>query len=213
MKKLSNNNLDLLSNSTQLKPLCQAIATLEAILSPNWEYRYYSYNKNWAKDEECCQMRNGSGDELFILFGKTGTVINGFAHESSFRDKAAITKGLPKEFHAFIFGEPVASVGTTFCIWNLVSENKWIANKKELKDNKFYDGSEELLELLDGNPTSFCEWAEDYYELENLNTDLVKEIYKHTPITKEIIKQLNPVLADLGQLKEDLEEIGYPYKL
>ena len=137
MKKPSSNALNLLPKPAPLKRLCQAIATLEAILSPSWEYRYYSYNKDWAKDEECCQMRNGSGDEFFILFGKTGTVINGFAHESSIQDKAQITAGLPKEFHAFIFGEPVASTGTTFCIWNLESDNKWIANKKEEKDNRY----------------------------------------------------------------------------
>jgi hypothetical protein len=213
MKKPSSSKLDLLPHPTQLKQLCQAIAALEAILSPNWEYRYYSYNKDWAKDEECCQMRNGSGDEFFILFGKTGTLINGFAHESNFRDKAAITKGLPNEFHAFIFGEPVASTGTTFCIWNLDAENKWIANTKELKDDNSYDGSEELLELLDGNPASFCAWAEDYYELEDLNAALIKQIYKQAPITIEIVKQLNPSLDDLNQLKEDLEEIGYAYRL
>ncbi|MFT5645390.1 MAG: hypothetical protein ACI976_000060 [Aureispira sp.] len=213
MEKLSSNNLDLLLNSIQLKSLCQSIATLEAIISPNWEYRYYSYNKDWAKDEDFCQMRNGSGDEMLILFTKTGTVINGFAHESSFRDKDFITKDLPKEFQAFIFGEPVASIGTTFCIWNLESDTKWISNKKELKDKNLYDGSEELLELFDGKPETFHQWAEDYYELENLPLALVKQIYDHAPITAEIVHQLNPALDDLEQLKKDLEEIGYAYKV
>jgi hypothetical protein len=213
MKKLSSKNLDLLPNPIQLKRLCQAIAALEAILSPDWQYRYYSYNKNWAKDEAFCQMRDGSGDEMLILFTNTGAVINGFAHESSFQDKAAITKNLPTEFQTFIFGEPVASIGTTFCIWNPESDTKWISNKKELKDKNIYDGSDELLELLDGKPETFHQWAEDYYELENLSLGLVKQIYEQTPITAEIIHQLNPALDDLNQLKKDLEEIDYAYKL
>lgn len=158
-------------------------------------------------------MRNGSGDEMLILFTKTGAVINGFAHESSFRDKAAITKDLPKEFQTFIFGEPVASIGTSFCIWMIEENKEWANNKNILKQEDFYDGSEELLELLDGKPEIFHLWAEDYYELENLPLDLVKQLYEQTPITAEIIHQLNPTLDDLEQLKEDLEGIGYAYKL
>lgn len=213
MEKLSSNNLDLLPNLMQLKSLCQSIATLEAILSPNWEYRYYSYNKDWAKDKEFCQMRNGSGDEMLILFTKTGAVINGFAHESSFRDKDFITKDLPKEFQAFIFGEPVASIGTSFCIWTIEENKEWANNKKVFKLENFYDGSEELLELFDGKPETFHQWAEDYYELENLPLDIVKQIYEQAPITAEIVHQLNPALDDLNQLKKDLEEIGYTYKV
>ena len=213
MKKLSSNNLDLLPTPIQLKSLCQSIATLEAILSPDWQDRYYTYNKDWAKDEECCQMRDGSGDEMFILFRKTGIVINGFAHESSFQDKDLITKDLPKEFHAFIFGAPVASTGTTFCIWTVEGNKQWTNNKNALKQENSYDGSEELLELFDGNPETFHQWVEEYYDLENLSLDIVKQVYKHTPISKKIINQLNPALKDIKQLKEDLEEIGYEYTI
>lgn len=208
MEKLSSNNLAALPRPTQLKHLCQSLAALEAILSPSWEYRYYSYNKNWAKDEECCTMRNGSGDEMLILFTKTGTIINGFAHENTCRDKDLITKNLPEVFDSFIFGEPVASIGTTFCIWAIEENQEWISNKLGIKD-----GSTELLELLDGKPETFQQWAIDYYELENLNLDIIKQIYEHNPITKELIQALNPTLEDFQQLKEDLEEIGYEYKL
>lgn len=78
---------------------------------------------------------------------------------------------------------------------------------------KIKDGSTELLELLDGKPKTFQQWAIDYYELENLNLDIIKQIYEHNPITKELIQALNPTLEDFQQLKEDLEEIGYEYKL
>ncbi|MDF1698687.1 MAG: hypothetical protein P1U56_22735 [Saprospiraceae bacterium] len=34
---------------------------MEAIISPEWEYRYYSYQKDWSEIEEFCEMRNGHG--------------------------------------------------------------------------------------------------------------------------------------------------------
>lgn len=208
MKKISSNYLDLLPNPIQLKGLCKTLATLEAIISPEWDYRYYSYNKDWAVGETCCQMRNGSGDEMLILFKKEGTVINGFAHESSFQDKDKITKSLPKEFHDFIFGEPVASIGTTFCIWNLEGNKQWVAEAHKLRN----DGSEELLELLDGKPETFYQWAKEYYDLVHLNLNVISQIYNQVPITREIVTQLNPDLEAFNQLKKDLEEIGYDYK-
>ncbi|MFJ8870360.1 hypothetical protein ACIRD6_31970 [Streptomyces sp. NPDC102473] len=35
---------------------------LDAILSPGWESRHYSFNVGWADGEEMALMRNGSGD-------------------------------------------------------------------------------------------------------------------------------------------------------
>jgi hypothetical protein len=66
-----------------LKKLCQSLATLDAIMSPEWEYRYYSFNSKWAEGEMMASMRNGSGDEYFILFNSEGAIMKGFAHESS----------------------------------------------------------------------------------------------------------------------------------
>src|SRR5262249_20272971 len=47
-----------------LRNLCQVIATLDAILSPEWEWRYYSFNSKWSAGAMCASMRNGSGDEF-----------------------------------------------------------------------------------------------------------------------------------------------------
>jgi hypothetical protein len=35
---------------------------LDAIVCPEWEHRYYSFNANWAADEVMGSMRDGSGD-------------------------------------------------------------------------------------------------------------------------------------------------------
>jgi hypothetical protein len=55
---------------------------LDAILEPEWEYRYYSFNSRWSPGEMMASMRDGSGDGYFILFDKHGAAIKGFAHES-----------------------------------------------------------------------------------------------------------------------------------
>jgi len=62
-------------------------------------------------------MRNGSGEEMHVLFREDGCAINGFAHEYEEKYKAKLTYNLPEIFNDFIFGEPVTSIGTTFCLW------------------------------------------------------------------------------------------------
>jgi hypothetical protein len=64
--------LSLLPDVPSLKKLSQSLAMLDAILSPEWEYRYYSFNSKWAPGERMASMRNGSGDEYFILFDTVG---------------------------------------------------------------------------------------------------------------------------------------------
>jgi len=221
---------------------------LEAIICPEWEYRYYSYQKEWSETEEFCEMRNGQGDQMLMVFSKNGTCINGFAHESemngwknipieekkSFVEKLfgskketkteltqIIPKGvvdnLPKVFNDFIFGEPVKSIGTTFCVWQTELDNNWKIGKVDLPKDEYKDGSNDLLQLLDGKPLTYKNWAEEYYE-ENfeeneLKLELVEKIYKGAIITKELVLELNPELDDFEQLKSDLNEIGYEHKI
>jgi len=65
---VTKNRLATIPNVETLKKLCQSLATLDAIISPDWEYRYYSFNSKWADGEMMASMRNGSGDDYFILF-------------------------------------------------------------------------------------------------------------------------------------------------
>ncbi len=248
MNKLSSENLNLLPNPTELQKICKSISALESIICPEWEYRYYSYQKDWSETEEFCEMRNGQGDQMLITFSKNGTCINGFAHESemngwknipieekkSFTEKLfgskkeikteltqIIPKGvvdnLPKVFNEFIFGEPVKSIGTTFCIWKTETDNNWKIGKVDLTKDKYKDGSTDLLQLLDGKPLTYKNWAEEYYE-ENfeekeLKLELVEKIYNGIIITKELVLELNPELDDFEKLKSDLNEIGYEHKI
>lgn len=51
-----------------VRDLCRSIAMLEAILSPEWEDRLYSFDAHWSSSEEMASMLNGSGDEYAIVF-------------------------------------------------------------------------------------------------------------------------------------------------
>ena len=46
---ISTRKLSLLPPIDQLRSVLQAMAMLDAILSPEWEYRYYSFNARWSK--------------------------------------------------------------------------------------------------------------------------------------------------------------------
>ena len=67
MDKPSTENLNLLASPAKFQSLCKSISTLEAIICPEWEFRYYSYQKDWSATEEFCEMRNGQGDQLSLI--------------------------------------------------------------------------------------------------------------------------------------------------
>lgn len=247
MTKISTRHLTELPDIGTLQRLCKSLATLDAVICREWEYRYYSYNNAWDKDkqEEYFSMRNGSGDEFQILFSRHGSIINGLAHESemsnwiekeiqpvTFKEKLSklfgqkktiteqqIWKGVvetvPDEFKEFIFGEPVKSKGTTFCIWRKTKDNSWSIGNIQFPKDKYGDGSEDLLYIFDNNPATYKKWATEYYEEQfdehKLKLDLVKHIYDFNPMTKDIALGLNPNIDDFDKLKADLNEIGYEY--
>jgi hypothetical protein len=207
---ISTQDYSALPDAVTLKSLCKALAALDAINSPDWEYRYYSYSADWAEGEEVLTMRDGEGDEMLVLFCADGCVVNGFLHEYDQPDKAQLTRGLPACFDAFIFGEPVNSIGTTFCLWYTPAHG-WQTGVLEDED----DGSEELLSIFDGNPETYAEWADEYYGDETdhspIDVAAVAQVYQGATLTKELVLRIVDEVEDWTQLAEDLQAIGYPY--
>lgn len=70
-----------LPDITTLRNLCRSIAMAEAVLNPDGE-REYCFLPSWSETEGLASLRNGSGDELDIVFSPTGAYIRGFDHES-----------------------------------------------------------------------------------------------------------------------------------
>jgi hypothetical protein len=190
---------------------------LDAILCPEWQYRYHSFNAYWADGEEMASMRNGSGDEYFILFTRSGVIMKGFAHESAAWRWAmeqrqspvpGVFDGVPDEFSQFLT-EPAFSIDqTTFCLWRRPTDPTWQTGSIGALEGEDPDGSAALLRLLDGNPETYRAWAEDYFET-SVARSAVDHIFVHRPLTNEVVKALNPDLS-VTDLAEDVSEIAYP---
>lgn len=188
-----------------LQKTCKAISVLDAILCSEWEYRYYSYNSQWSESEEFCEMQDMEGQRFQILFKEKGCVINGVHNDYKDADKNILTEGLPGMYQEFIFGEPVASYGTNFCIWT-DEKGKWQYNETGKAD-----GKEELLHILDGNPITYKQWAEEYFEVEEIPLDIIEQIYRGEILTESMVLVVNPEMEDWEQLISDLEEINYTF--
>ena len=197
--------------AADLQRLAQALAVLDAINSPEWEYRYYSYNPAWAPGEAVLEMRDGEGDELLVLFRPEGCVINGYLPEYPQPELPQVTRGLPAAFDEFMLGEPVASTGTTCCLWYTPAHG-WQTGVLGRED----DGSEELLYIFDQDPATYAEWATEYYLDETdrppITAAAVAPIYRHEVLTKAMVHALNPELTDWVALGAELQEIGYAYE-
>jgi len=194
------------------------MALLDAIICPDWQFRYYSFNAAWAVDEQMGSMRNGSGDDFFAHFSSVGCWVKGFAHEclmSLDRDDGSkrvwpgVLDVVPEEFAACL-REPAFSVeDATFCIWRRYGERAWQVGPVQFpKERLDPDGSEYLLPPLDGLSETYRAWAAVYYG-QDVELAAVEHVYRNDPLTPEVVARLNPELS-LGGLAADISEIGYP---
>lgn len=197
------------------------MAALDALICQDWEYRYHFYNSQWAEGEAFFELRNGEGDQLLILFREEGAVINGLAAGAAALDRVQLATELPAVFHEFMFGEPVLSAGTTFCVWQ-TGTSEWTARgpaEAEGPDTNpadRYAGFAELLSPLDGQAATYADWAEVYFRglyPEPLNRDAISCIYRQEPLTAALVSSLALAIEDPELLQQDLEEISYPYHL
>lgn len=209
--------LAALHDIEDLRRLTQSLAMLDAIMSPEWEFRYYSFNSKWDEGEMMASMRNGSGDEYFILFDSHGAIMKGFDHESAMSPWSAeeeeklwpgIFDDVPDEFQSFL-SEPAFSIQeTTFCIWRRYIDPSWQVGTINYPDKDDPDGSQYMLSILDGRPSTYKEFAEAYYE-KPLDLDAIEQIYRHEPLTNEIVARLNDEITS-ESLIADVEQIAYP---
>jgi len=207
---ISTRNINSLPDRKSLAKTCKAISVLDAIISQEWEFRYYSYNSKWAENEECCEMRNGEGDQMLILFREDGCIINGFAHEYEQQNLDKLTNNLPSIFNEFIFEEPVKSIGTTFCIWTTELKSWEVGHLEHYEDN-----SQHMLNIFDGKPQTYIDWATEYFEESykesGIPLDTVTKIYSGETLTMEMVLSIVEELEDWEKLEIDLLEIGYPF--
>ncbi|MBA9003476.1 hypothetical protein [Thermomonospora cellulosilytica] len=212
----------LLPDIARLHDLCRSLAVLEAILSPEWEYRYYSFNADWSCEEEMASMRNGSGDEYSIIFSPAGAYVRGFAHESVMSPYAnedhepwpGVLDSVPEVFRSCVQepafcdenGVPIVTV----CLWRQADDDRWHVGEIDYPQNESDpDGSADLFGLLTNpSPEAYQQFAEDYYEVP-VDLEAVRHIYALHPLTQDLVSRLNPEIL-IGDLTEDLAQARYP---
>lgn len=193
-------HLKSLPNIGTCKKIFQSVATLDTILSPEWEYRYYSFNSVWNKDEMMASMRDGQGSNFFALFNNSGLMIKGFDNYLGRKSVDEVYRKVPLELKNFL-QEPAFTIDlVTFCVWN--------TNKHWVSSINYQPAELDLLKVLTFGPEGYWEWAKNYYEIEIPLIDICN-IFKFEPLTQEAVRRINPN-AELTDIVEDIKEINYP---
>jgi hypothetical protein len=199
----------------ELLETCRAIATLDLILSPKWEDRFYSFDSKWATGGQMASMRDGSGDSWHVVFSDKGwTALRGFVHESlAAEEREALSEALrsacPPELKGFTEEPAFDWKNTTICYFHTGGEASWTRanNLTTCADiDTFEDG---LLWDLTQGPEGYVKHAQSYFAVE-IPLELVQHVFEQKPITPEIVKRLNPETG-FNEIEEELHgTIGYP---
>ncbi len=214
---ISTRDLSSLPDVDALRRLMQSLAILDAILSREWEYRYFSFNHRWSPGEQMGSMRNGQGDHYFALFNVAGCWLKGFDHEAPMSPFASdppkvpvgAFDGVPAEFQACLTEPAFVTDETTFCVWRRYADRAWQHGPVTFPaGEEDPDGSAGLLQYLDGRPRTYRNWAAEYYECD-VPLAAVRSIYAHELLDQRLVAELNAEVS-LSDLDADVDEIGYP---
>lgn len=165
---------------------------MDAILSPEWLYRYYSFNQHWSAEARMASMRDGCGSHWFLVWRGPLAFLKVYDKELGSRALPAI----PSEYSEEATEPAFTMDHSTLCSW-------W--------DGTGWQGTNhesELLGLLTGGPEDYASWAEEYFEL-RVPVPIVRRFFAREPLTQDLVAALNPELS-LAALEADLQEIGYP---
>lgn len=203
----------LIPDIENLRRRSQALAMLDAIVCPEWDGRYYSFNARWDESEAMGSMRNGSGDDWFILFSDCGAAIKGLDHETSIaRDKAfavEVQKKVPTIFASFLAEPAFGMDWLSYCYWRSTEDRQWhkvVHPEPVLAESD--DGSSQFLTMLFAPASSYEAFAKWYYEID-LPIAAIDSVYAHAPLTEKLVKSLNREMT-IAQAREAADEIGFP---
>ncbi|WP_314247006.1 hypothetical protein [Streptomyces sp. DSM 40907] len=201
----------------------QAMAMLDAVLSPEWEFRYHSYDSQWAPSEELASMKDGSGNDYVIVFSDPGVYAQATYHESPINacrvsppaPWPGLFDSLPPALRPFArevsFLDPNGVQRATVCLWREATDSDWTCGDVQIPNENEgdADGAEWLFGLLlKGSAEAYLEFADDYYEVAPA-LEAVQHTYDLKPLTQEVVSALNPTVR-LEDLADDITQIGYP---
>ncbi|MGE5830997.1 MAG: hypothetical protein ACM30G_21935 [Micromonosporaceae bacterium] len=192
----------------------RALALLDAILCPEWEYRYHSYDARWSPGHEVSSMRTGSGDGYWIVFAPAGVLVLGFAHESPRspwrhvppRPWPGLLDGIPGPLQSYLDEVRLDGVpAVTVCAW--WDAGQWRGGELTGAPP---DGSLDLFTLLLAEPSApaYGRFAQDYFEV-GLDLTAVARVFAREPLTQELVHALSEHVA-IEDLAEECATIGWP---
>jgi len=188
-------DLPRLTPPARLERTCKGLAMLDAILSPDWESRYYSFDSKWAPDARMASMRNGSGDDYFIVFSGDVAFLKGFEHEQPRADPATVFHGLPLALTAHRTEPAFSMEHVTY--GGYFADGAWTIRGDD----------HGRLAIPSGQVDLYAKFAAEYYERE-LPLRAIYAVMTGKPLDAALLAQLAPD-RKLEDLAEDLEQIGY----
>lgn len=212
---LSTENLSLWPTPKEFLRLCQSLVILTRCQN-DWESYWF---QNSSDGTQLARMHNGEGDTAEILFTPDVTLFKGFAHEAPMAswytpdEKAypGMFKNFPSDLlklkKSFFDDEDIS-----FATWFPKSDNQWRKGEVEpfvdIEPQDDPDGSKMILSYFPFNFEDYINEAEDYYSCK-IDSQTVQAIYRHEPLTNEIIRKINKDCKFNIQSKEFFET-GYP---
>ncbi|MBX3209793.1 MAG: hypothetical protein KF764_32465 [Labilithrix sp.] len=190
----------LLPLPANLERTCKGLAALDAMVCAEWQDRYYSFNHKWNENgtERMASMRNGQGDDWFIVFSPTGVFVKAFWHEYRPEDVDVIYAGLPTTLAPHL-KEPAFSMNDiTFGGWH--DGTTWT-----LRGNGTPMAEE--LAILSGDPEAYHAYAADYFEVQ-LPLDAIAHVLAGKSLHAALVARLSTERT-LAELEDDLAEIAY----
>jgi hypothetical protein len=165
--RASTRHPERLASPSVLLPLTRALAVLDEILWPDWERRNYSFDRE--RDGTClARMRNGEGDLWYLVFLPGGAaVLRGFDHESPMSPYRGdgeepwpgLWGGIPRSLLPWKNAADIEPGEVTFVMWRS-ARGRWRTGPIGFPPGVDPDGSEWLLDHLDGKPNGYVRHVE-----------------------------------------------------
>jgi hypothetical protein len=195
---------------------CRALAALDLILSPDWQSRFYSFDSRWSQDELMASMRDGCGDEWWIVFHCSGwAALKGLGHDSPAWNmhheklSLALQRSFPGGFGNFSTEPAFRWSETSFAYFHSADATGWTRVNDVAGYSTDAAGDTQLLAHVVGLPSDYAVFARDYYETE-VDEHIVAAVFALQPITNAIVSDLNPSTS-LEDISEELYgQIQYP---
>jgi hypothetical protein len=204
-----------LADIDEVRRVSRALAMLDAVLSPEPEFRYFGFDAHRSPAEELASMRSGGGDSYSIVFSPAGAIARGFDHESPL---SPWQPGVHESWPGLFIGVPDSLAAAieepdddgrrdvTVCFWRTREDSSWQCGPVE---HGVRDGADWLFEhLVAGQPESYLRFAKNVHEVQ-LRLEDIEHVYALRPLTEEVVHSLNPE-AEFTALQADLARIGYP---